>query len=361
MGFIILAQIIGDMRYVLIFLLFLPSVGRTQIIIDENDFPSEDDTIRVGSCSVQGFDGDDTGTNFIWDFSFLEASYQRVDTFVSVFSTLVAYNIIFNPLVANLASPTATPPASFPGLTITDTYDFYKLDNDYYRKAGFGAKINGVPTPVKYDDPELILSLNAGYGDQDSSVSFFGIPVPTIGYFGQTIQRKYTVDGWGTLILPYGTFSVLRIKYEVLTSDTIYSEGLGFGYTIHRPMSEEYHWMAKGMDIPLLTISKTGMMHSATFRDSIFYTGLQQNSIALVSTVKVFPNPFSGEVLISHQGCPGDFWVFRLLDISGQELICGISDAQSESLDISYLSPGIYMVEITAGNQKSVLRVVKER
>ena len=343
------------MRWTIPVLVFLSLNTAAQITITENDFPSAGDTIRVGTDNIHNFNGNLTGADYTWNYSNLQASNQRVDTFVSVFSTLASYNVIFNPLVANLATPNNNAP-SFPALTITDSYDFYKLGSSYYRKAGFGAKINGVPTPVKYDNPELILNLPAVYGNSDSSESYYGIPVPGIGYFGQTIKRKYIVDGWGTLIIPYGTFSVIRVKSTIQIEDTIYSEALGFGYSTNRPVSYEYSWIGNSMDIPLLSITGSGNNSSATFRDSILYN----NSVVTeLNDCKIFPNPAVDILSIIWPDNKPLNRIYRIIDLSGKIRLSWLSAETESDADLKCLTPGIYMLEIQCGSKKAVYTVVK--
>ncbi len=61
-------------------LLCLPLVLFSQISIDQSDMPGPGDTLRVSMTSVVPVNYAVTGSNFIWDFSMLEAMNQRVDT-----------------------------------------------------------------------------------------------------------------------------------------------------------------------------------------------------------------------------------------------------------------------------------------
>jgi len=133
---------------------------------------------------------------------------------------------------------------------ITEPFDFLKESADEYSRVGFGAKINGVATPVKFDEPELLYQFPITFDDTYTSTSVWGAPIPTIGYYGQTVVRNSTVDGWGQLITPYGTFQVYRVKSVVNITDTIHNGT--FGFKVPRQPSNEYRWLLQNKGLQLL-------------------------------------------------------------------------------------------------------------
>ncbi|NMC99893.1 MAG: hypothetical protein GYA62_09245 [Bacteroidales bacterium] len=145
-----------------------------QITITQYDLPTVNDTIFYKTGNINNFDPNLTGANTTWDFSQLSLNNQRSDTIIPVTSTPIVYNVVFNFTIANLAFINQSPPQMGGGLTVSDYYDFYKKSSTYYRKAGFGATINGVQTPVKYDNPELFFKLPLTFGTSDSSISSYG-------------------------------------------------------------------------------------------------------------------------------------------------------------------------------------------
>jgi gliding motility-associated-like protein len=95
------------------------------------------------------------------------------------------------------------------------------------------------------------------YGNVDSSNSGFAFPLPNIGFYAKKQFRKNTVDGWGTLKTPFGTFQTLRVKSEIDIVDSIHIDTLGFGFNIPRQKIYEFKWLANGKDIPILQIDAT--------------------------------------------------------------------------------------------------------
>lgn len=344
------------MKTSLLFLLNIISIGLfSQITVDQNDMQVSGDIVYYGVSNVQGFDPAKTGTSYIWDFSTLLALTHRSDTILTVFQTPSVYNVVFNPLIANQAYINQTPPSFGGGITITDYYDFYKKSSTYYRKAGFGAMINSVPTPVKYDNPEIFYTFPLNYNNQDSSVSSFGITIPGFGYFGQTINHKYLVDGWGTLSIHYGTFPVLRIKATINITDTIYYDAYSFGTTINRPTSYEYYWIAKNLQGHALKITQQGMGYSAEFLDSLTYS----NNVQFIENdfdVKIFPNPANSEITIQNnfKNFPVNI---SIKDNLGRVVFENEINTNVSKIDASDIKPGYYFVEIKNKQSKMVRNI----
>ena len=75
-----------------------------------------------------------------------------------------------------------------------------------------------------------------------------------MGYYGQSGHRVNLVDGWGTLITPFGTFQTLRVISTIDAIDTVYNTSLSAGTNIPRPLKYEFKWLATGKKIPVLNL-----------------------------------------------------------------------------------------------------------
>jgi len=319
----------------------------SQITVDQNDMQATGDTIFYGVSNVQGFDPLLTGTNYNWDFTNLNTISNRADTILSVFQTPVAYNVVFNPLIANQAYINQTPPSFGNGITVTDYYDFYKKSSTYYRKAGFGAVINGVPTPVKYDNPEIYYTFPLNYLNSDSSTSSFGMSIPSYGYFGQTINHKFLVDGWGTLAIRYGTFQVLRVKATIDISDTIYYDNLMYGIRFNRPTSYEYYWIAKNLQGHALKISQAGMGYSAEYLDSLSYFGVSEQK--LNDDFLIYPNPVIDVITIYNNNFTSNTQI-KIFDNFGRVVYSNKLNNKLNQINLLALKQGIYHINIVNNN-----------
>ncbi len=239
--------------------------GFSQIIVDVNDMPAEGDTLRA-SVALNIPDGfEKTGADTTWNFGMLQPVNQKIDSFVAVSATPPAYWFFFIPgIETNLASPRTS--GLIPGIPMTNAFNFYNKTPSAFNDLGFAVTVQGIPLPLKYDKPDKYYSLPFTYNDAWTSESSIVFNIPSIAYYGSQRTRTNTVDGWGTLITPYGSFQTLRVKSRILQFDSIFIDSLGVGIGINREIME-YKWMGKTEGIPLLTITEEGPIISATYRD----------------------------------------------------------------------------------------------
>jgi len=277
--------------------LFGPLFIFPQIIINDNDMPQEDDTIRLSATIDFGtLNYEETGNNYLWDFSGLIPLSQSVDTFVSVQQTPPVYQLVFF-LFSNLAQPMQNFD-QIPGFQVTDAYEFFKNSNNDYRSVGYGVKLNGIPIPNKYDDPDIIYKFPLAYGNIDSSLSTHEFDIPGLGYLGGWKKRVNHADGWGTLMTPYGSFETIRVKSDVIQFDSIYIDSLGFGIPILRNYVE-YKWLGDGFGLPLCTVTDDGILPTISYIDSLrtLFTGTVELSVDKPE-ILIYPNPVRNEINI---------------------------------------------------------------
>ncbi len=271
-------------------MIFFPSLSNGQISIDVNDMPKQGDTIRLSTTiDLDGIDYEVTGSNITWDFSSLGYQIQQVDTFVSTTSTPIFYQIVFNPLVSNLARKGGDF-TFIPGFSITDIYQYFNAESVSYKEVGLGVTLEGVPLPMKYSNDDVIYRFPLSYGDKDSSMAIFEFSFPGLGYIGIEKKRNNIVDGYGSLITPLGQFDVIRLHSVIQEYDTAYIDSLGTGFGITRNY-EEFKWLAKDMGIPVLTVFREGLAISATYQDvyrPVFSIG---ESVNFLNDISIFPNP----------------------------------------------------------------------
>ncbi|MEP7170186.1 MAG: T9SS type A sorting domain-containing protein, partial [Bacteroidota bacterium] len=282
-----------------------------QITIDQNDMPSPGDTIRVSYGLVTAaIDPVPTGANFTWDFSQLQWIAQNIDTFLTIAQTSPTYQVVyadvsFNPNRANVATRGnfAFPPIA--GIQVSDVYDFFYKSSSQYRRVGYGANVNGFDTPLPMNNFDILYNLPLNYNDNDSCDADFSLTLPSVLYYGYSSHRVNLVDGWGTLITPFGTFNTLRVKSAIVAHDSINLLATGFGFGIDRPLAREYKWIGNSKSIPLLQINTTDLLGTETvtsivYQDSIrvLPTGISEN-INQSESFNVYPNPAKDNFIIS--------------------------------------------------------------
>ncbi len=338
----------------------------SQITINNNDMPSANDTFRISvTNNIHAIDPTVAGANSIWDFSSLTLNSQTVDTFFSVLSTYipVTYNLVFNSFldqvhkatVVNRNFNTASP---FPQVQITETFNFLKSSSSGYVQVGQGAKINGVPTAMKYDIPENFFIFPMQLGNIDSSTSKYGNSIPSLGYYGQKIRRINLVDAYGSLTTPYGTFDAMRVKSLIYTTDTLYVDTIvHYGTTINRPLETQYIWLGDNQGEPLLQVSKTGNQYTIRYKDHMPVNTFVNPFVVNNESLFAFPVPAKNNLRIITELL---FQTLIISDILGKEV--KTFSTGCNNIDISSLQKGIYFIKMY--NEKHELlnsqKIVKE-
>ena len=279
----------------------------SQVVITGEDMPAPGDTIRKSFTTfLDGIDYQLSGPDQTWLFEELTVVSQQVDTFMNVDETPSIYQLFFknqwiypdyNATVAQKLAQFA----AIPGLTVTDTYLFIKNEDDEYREVGYGAAIEGVQLPIQLQEIDTLYRFPLEFGDIDSANSLLEVDIPDLGYLMQSKFRRNTVDGWGTLVTPYGEFQTLRVKTEITEYDSLYSDSLGFGMPVTRNVIE-YKWLANGYHGPVLVVSEEPFLVTATYIDSVRSTFL---AIPEVKTTKfefsVYPNPARDNITVDYE------------------------------------------------------------
>lgn len=339
-----------------------------QITVTNADMPNVNDVLLYSvTLDSQGQDPTVTGPNHTWDYSALTYTTQRPDTFVSVTSTPLAYQFYFNNGIlysqwkANYALKGID--IGISQVPITDVYNFHKNSSSQYSNVGFGSNINGVPSSTRNIpvDVEYVFPLN--YGNTNISNSEYGMSVPTFGYYGQSLERVDTVDGWGMLTTPFGTFDCLRVKSTLTKVDTTYIDLIGMGTLIPRPEEIEYKWIANGMSTPVLKIVTTnGNISSIEYQDNLSTVGVIE--LESINEVTIFPNPTKDYLSIDFNSKTNGIarieikdYLGRVIGIEKYEVLTGDNLMLVNLLKFKLIE-GIYVVNIVIGDKQYTKKVI---
>ncbi len=317
------------MKNIYILLLILVNVNLitfSQITVTSTDMPSTGNMINKSVALTTGaIDYTLTGANYTWNFSSLIPVNQIIDTFVTVLSTPIYYYPTFI-LSANQALK--QPNISLGAAQLSNVYNFYNNSSSSYGLIGYAAQVNAIPIPLKYNNADRIFKFPLNFGNVDSSSSAASITVPTLGFFSETKTRKNTVDGWGTLTTPYGTFPVLRIKSIIYQKDSISSDSIPIPLPAMVRNIIEYKWVGKNNGIPLLEITETTIGIMPAFTTTINYIDSVRNLnpigveklVPTTESIKIFPNPASNQYTISYTLNKTAEVDIRLFDLTGKEI-----------------------------------------
>lgn len=338
-----------------------------QITITDNDMPSPNDSVRFSyTTNIGNADQHLTGPAYLWDFSFLTADAQERITF----ETPVAFPFSFTATVG-VFNPS---PDSIPGIGAipTDFYDYFKNGSSGYRQVGSSFTFSlQFPIPIIYSSSDYLYRFPLQAGNMDSSDASYGFQVPSLAYIGQERHRVNTCDGWGTLITPFGSFQTLRVKSVVDQVDTISFDSTG-GITIPRPQLIEYKWLGQNSLVPLLQIDAqmlfnneviTGVTYQDSIRDSVFQVSVPEQLSSFY--VNVYPNPVTDRALVHYELKTAATVDMEVYNIHGQRVLQPVNNVrktagiQAESLDLSALPSGVYLLRVKAGQQVVTHRLVR--
>jgi hypothetical protein len=211
---------------------------------------------------------------------------------------------------------------------------------------------------MKYDTPEDYYIFPLNYNDEFSSVSYTSADIPTFGYYGQTIDRYTIVDGWGTLILPTGSFNVLRIKTTLNVTDTVYLENYSTGFSIPRPETIEYKWFASNGKIPQLTVEKSVANTKATYQDPYIPTSRKEVPTTDFD-ISLLHNPSIRKIDLIISSIDHKKVDIEVLSISGSLIYSEQFVAHEKTAYSSpNLKPGLYVVKVWTDKESIVKKVL---
>jgi hypothetical protein len=171
-----------------------------------------------------------------------------------------------------------------------------------------------------------------------------------------------TADGYGTLILPYGTFpNAIRIHIVENYQDSVIGV---FG--VHATYaSDDYVWYVPGVRMEVLTLDRDTV--SGHVSNLAYYTKLaplEADKIAGIEAfLKIFPNPAKDELQVRFSLPETEEVHIGLWDVMGREVgnVAGGAYAAGEheaKCDIHALPAGLYLLKLQSG-QETITRKVQ--
>ena len=293
--------------YSTLFLAFsFAAQAQTPIVIDRHDMPNVNDTLRISqSVSLVGPPLTQKGFNQTWNYAGLQPLLQTMEGY----HTLAGFPQVFQLLFVSPLSPhraTIATHQELPfvptGLDVANTYAFFNESAADYRQVGFGATLNSQWVPVAYQSAQLqdvLYRFPLSFAQKDSSNSAFTVNLPNSIQLHQKRKRVNVVDGAGTLITPFGTFSTVRVVSTITSRDSLSVNGVP-GAGLARPLTREYKWLGKNQGLPLLQVTTQLLggretVTSVRYRDTYrpFRNPLSNDQPLPETAVSVYPNPTS--------------------------------------------------------------------
>jgi hypothetical protein len=343
-----------------------------QITITSADIANGGDTVRMSTRTDFPFDYTTAGPGMTWDFSGLTPSAQIVKQFGSISTAGLlcqvqmgsfappAYQATYFVQSNNLPLDQAS---AFLPVTIDAVNEFDKKTATALTIVGLGLSIQGNEIPFRSDTIETIFNFPVAFGDVAYSNGYTNIDLTqfTDVQWKQYRTRSTEVDGHGTIITPFGTFSALRVRHDITELDSIYLN-VGFPFWLPIPQTfVEYEWWANGQKAPILKVVTNSIFGNEVIR-SVEYRDVNRYLDAGVENVtndmKVFPNPASDELTVNAGNVIESL---RIFDQNGR-LVKEEYQLQSQTalLNISALNSGSYLLVLTTSTGISHTTFVKK-
>ncbi len=331
-------------------------VGFTQITILQSDVATVGDTVfnAIDTLNVDSILPGSPGANVSWDFSAL--SNDRQDTLIFL-------------------DPNTTPYFdSFPSANIAfsegDSGFIYMLSApSSFSILGVAGSMNGTVAAMAFSPPDKLIEFPSTYLTSFTSVSsandqvyvgdtlYPGPPVVVIldSMRIQNTTTKYdTMDGWGTVITPMGSYQALRQKTVEMTYELIeghlsnpfppFSAGWNT-YSSSNDTTVSYKWYGNdlGFVIVELSMDSTGTTSAVSYNLKAPPSGIPGKDIAKVSVI-AYPNPVSDRLTLAIDGSIPEGSYIEIINYLGQIVLYEqIKSDLSVKLNVHGIRTGIYL------------------
>jgi hypothetical protein len=350
---------------------FIPAIN-AQITITSADIANGGDTVRMSTRTDFPFDYTAAGPGMLWDFSGLTPNAQIVKQFGSISTAGLlcqvqmgsfappAYQATYFVQSNNLPLDQAS---AFLPVTIDAVNQFDKKTDSVLSIVGLGLSIQGNEIPFRSDTIETIFNFPLAFGDVGYSEGYTNIDLTqfTDVQWKQYRTRNTVVDGHGTIITPFGTFSALRVRHDITELDSIYLN-VGFPFWLPIPQTfVEYEWWTNGQKAPVLKVVTNSIFGNEVIR-SVEYRDVNRYLDAGVTEeifeMNVFPNPAADELTVQ---AAANIETLRILDQNGRLVMEEVNfQSPTALMNIAALQSGSYVLVMTSSKGISHTTFVKK-
>ena len=334
-----------------------------QIPIMRNDYnpsPQPGTTMNITRINSGAISQGASGASITWNFAALATENVKTGTFVLPNAT--PYSASFPN--ANIAI------AFTPGIeygSYTANYEFFNISNASLTKNGF---VNNASTPiaVNYSDPKTLMPFPFTFGNAYTD-NFAANYTSSTFDVNENGTFTITADGYGTLILPYGTIqNMLRVRIVETMTQTI------TGFDPFEYQIETYAWYHPKLVYPFFSITSeivNGSPQPSIIARYIQIPGFDDSlpDIVGIPTAPIFegitlyPNPTQGNTQLALTLLQSAQTQISLYSMNGQMAQQPVNDFLPSGnyrfdLDVSTLPKGLYLVSITTNSHQQTAKLM---
>lgn len=315
-----------------------------QITLTQADMP------KAGITVVSNYDLSPTvtpgssGASVNWNFSALNNSSSQTTTFVTAASTPYAGKFP----AANLAD------------SIYDTagYTFLSSTSSAFSVVGV-TSIAGYNIDAQFTPPLEEVGLPANYlnhisGTTNVSTGAMAFHSPPFDSGKAHLQFNYadTIDAWGSVTTPSGTYSVLRQKHYELDKDSLFVHNTITHQWSYYPSSPkptksyEYVWFANAVNYPIVQMKMDSTGKNVV--NVLWYQGpLGVSTVnAKQGGISVYPNPCTSQITFMPANASGTR-ILNVFDVAGRQMTTASMGNGAYYLNTSGYAKGLYLYRIT--------------
>jgi len=269
----------------------------------------------------------------------------------------ITWNLSAMTVNASLTTDAVTPAstgksASFPNANIAlsngpDFYAFYHTSSAVIQAYGFGSPYGD----LIYSNPEDMLHYPLSYTNSFTDTwRASASPSPYPYYSSGSVN--VSVDGYGTLITPTGTYhNVLRVHAAETRFDSAFD---GTSWIVDVTHTDSYSWYLKGNHNAIAgTDSSTSTDVSLNNMSAFYLTNVVavNEPADLVSSFSLYPNPAVDHVMLDIDLISKQRMEVRVYNAVGSlvrtvDSFNGMTGENRYRLDVADLSKGIYFVQL---------------
>lgn len=244
------------------------------------------------------------------------------------------------------------------------TFVFFAKNSSHFAVNGVVQDVDGDEDldVLKFEKPLIETSFPIIYGNTYSDTGIVFVSVagdPLQGYdsahFQQIIIRNLVTDAYGQMILPMGTFDVLRNngKINVIDSTWIFLGGVRQLVDNNSDSENFYEWYTDNNAANYQLVEMGYDSATGAITDVLYLAGTPTVGVIEkeLSAVSIFPNPSKGLLTIELEASLTNATLV-VLDVRGALVSTGSINGLSQKMDLTHLSNGLYYVQVidAAGN-----------